>query len=349
MNAVRQREAVFEDAKQGISIREVHWLEKYFGPDVYRLVRGLLVNPLSLAGVVLLAFFALIALAAPVIAPPVHPDQPYTIPRDGFRADPQPPMSPWTRFPPPPAFWLKPLTGSDQWVHVFGTTSGQWDIFYGVVWGTRTAFRVGLTITLATMFIGVLIGSIAGYNGGLIDNVLMRITDIFLAFPFLLAALTLSAILIPVMGKSIWPAMIALTTFGWMGYARLVRGDILSVKERDYVTAARVVGVPPLRILFRHILPNAIFPTLVVGSMDMGSYVITFSALSFFGIGVEVGYADWGMLLAFSRDWITQLDTFWYIVVFPGVALILFVLAWNLVGDAVRDIMDPRLRGSGGL
>jgi len=183
------------------------------------------------------------------------------------------------------------------------------------------------------------------YYGGWVDMVLMRITDIFLSFPFLLAAMTLSAILTPVLGKSLLPATIALITFGWMGYARLIRSDILSIKEREYVLAAKVIGASDARILLRHILPNAIFPTIVVASMDMGSYVLTFAALSFLGIGAEVGYADWGQLLSFARDWITNLADYWYIVVFPGIALVLFVLAWNLVGDALRDILDPRLRG----
>ena len=231
---------------------------------------------------------------------------------------------------------------------MFGTASGQWDIFYGIVWGTRTAFRVGIIITLSVVTIGMLVGSISGYFGGVIDMTFMRITDVFLTVPFLIAALVLSSILSPLIGKTILAPMIALIAFGWMTYARLIRGDILSIKERDYVMSARVLGAKDRRILFRHILPNAIFPTLVVASMDMGSYVITFAALSFLGIGAEVGYADWGQLLSFSRDWITALDRFWYIVAFPGVALVLFVLAWNLVGDAVRDLFDPHLRGRGG-
>jgi peptide/nickel transport system permease protein len=110
--------------------------------------------------------------------------------------------------------------------------------------------------------------------------------------------------------------------------------------------AAQVIGVRDGRIMMRHVIPNAIFPTLVLASMRAGSYVITFAALSFLGIGAEVGYADWGQLLAFARDWITQLSEFWYIIIYPGVVLVLFVLAWNLVGDALRDILDPRLQGS---
>ena len=176
--------------------------------------------------------------------------------------------------------------------------------------------------------------------------ILMRITDIFMAFPFLLAALTLSTILTPILGKGLFPAMLALMAFGWMGFARLLRSDILTVREREYVLAAKVIGLRDARILFRYILPNAIFPTLVVASMRMGSYVITFASLSFLGVGVEVGFSDWGQLLSFARDWITNLGEYWYIVVFPGTALVLFVLAWNLVGDGLRDILDPRLQGS---
>ena len=140
--------------------------------------------------------------------------------------------------------------------------------------------------------------------------------------------------------------MIALMVFGWTGFARLLRSDILSLREREYVLAARVIGVRDSRIMFRHILPNAIFPTLVLASMRMGSYVITFAGLSFLGIGAEVGYADWGQLLSFARDWMTQLTEYWYIIMFPGVTLVLFVLSWNLVGDALRDVLDPRLQGS---
>jgi peptide/nickel transport system permease protein len=228
-----------------------------------------------------------------------------------------------------------------------GTTSGQWDIFYGIVWGTRTAFRAGIIVTSLTVSIGVLIGSISAYYGGLLDNVLMRIADVFLAFPFLVAAITLATILTPIMGRSITPAIYALVIFGWMGYARLIRAEILSVRERDFVMAGRVIGVSNMRLLFRHIIPNAIFPTLVVASMDVGTYVLTFSALSFLGIGAPLGYADWGALLSFARDWIPDLAEYWYVVLYPGMAVVLFVLAWNLIGDAVRDLFDPRLRGKG--
>jgi len=172
----------------------------------------------------------------------------------------------------------------------------------------------------------------------------MRIVDVFLTLLFILAALILAAVLMPRLGRSVLPTVIALITFGWMGYARMIRSDILSIKEREFVLAARVIGVNDFRILYKHIIPNAIFLTLVIASMDIGTYVLSFAALSFLGIGAEVGYADWGQMLAFARDWNTALDQYWYIVVYPGLALILFVLAWNLLGNAVRDIMDPRLR-----
>jgi peptide/nickel transport system permease protein len=135
--------------------------------------------------------------------------------------------------------------------------------------------------------------------------------------------------------------------FGWMTYARIIRGDILSVRERDYIMAARVIGVKDRRIIFRHIIPNAIYPTMILASLNIGADVISFAALSFLGIGTEVGYADWGQLIAFARNWIPSLATYWHIVVFPGLALALFTLGWNLVGDALRDIMDPRMRGRG--
>jgi peptide/nickel transport system permease protein len=139
--------------------------------------------------------------------------------------------------------------------------------------------------------------------------------------------------------------MIALISFGWPTYARLIRGDVLAVKEREYVLAARAVGAPEWRILLFHILPNSIYTLLVVASLDIGTYVLTFAALSFLGLGAGEGYADWGQLLSYARNWIPTLNTHWWIVVYPGLALLLFVLAFNLIGDAFRDALDPYLRG----
>jgi len=296
--------------------------------------KRLVSNPLSLMGLVLVLLFVAIGAAAPWLAPPWQPAEPYRIPRHGFRAEPRPPnWGAWRTF--PPEWRQRPL----------GTSEGQYDIYYGIVWGTRTAFRAGLVITGFAVVIGLFIGSLAGYFGGWLDEGLMRVTEIFMAFPFLIAAIALTAAL----GRGITNIMVALIAFSWPGYARLIRGDILALRERDYVLAARALGAPHWRIIFRHILPNAIFPTLVVASMDIGSMVLSFSALSFLGLGAEVGYADWGQMISFAREW--MLGTvggnplqYWYVVVFPGAAILFFVLGWNLIGDAFRDIVDPRLR-----
>lgn len=321
-------------------------------------IKKLLKNPSSLTGIILLLIYILVAIFAPLIAPvPENSRDQYMIPRDGFKTQPG-------------------LPGEE---HILGTTEGQYDIFYGIVWGTRTAFRVGIIITFLTLLIGLVIGSLSAFYGGWIDEILMRITEVFLAFPFLLAAITLTSVLQAIYGKfdsgplmvitkglafltfgqglgkdlnpiqlSLLTGMMAIIVFGWMSYARVIRSNILSIKGMEYSLAARMVGNNNMRILFRHLMPNAIFPVLVMASMDIGSYVLSFAALSFLGLGAQRGYADWGQMISFARNWIPSLATNWHIVVYPGIAIILFVLAWNLVGDAMRDILDPRLRGRGG-
>ncbi len=331
--------------RETISMRKIGRLERFLGPENYRVIQGLFKTPAAIAGTILIVFFALVALAAPVLAPPLTPNDPYKIPRDGFKAEPKAMGEVWKSKPPPLPFWWEAVTGKDRWVHIFGTAQGQYDIYYGVIWGTRTAFKAGLAVVFSTVFIGVIVGSISAYYGGIVDNILMRIVDILLVLPGLMATLILAAVLTPVIGRSILPVMISLIAFGWLGYARIIRADILSVKQRDFVLAARVIGVQDNRILFRHIIPNAIFPTLVLASLGIGDVVLSFAALSFLGIGVDLGYADWGQLLAFARNWIISLDTYWYIIAWPGLTLVLFVLGWNLVGDALRDVLDPRLRG----
>ena len=331
--------------QETVPIREIGRLERFLGPENFRILSGLLKTPASILGFILIGLFIFIALAAPVLAPPVTPNDPYKIPRDGFSSEPHPMMSAWTRSVPPLPFWWKPIMRTEHWVHILGTSQGQYDVYYGIIWGTRTAFRTGLIVVIVTFLIGVVIGSVSAYYGGVVDNILMRIVDVFMTLPFILAALILAAVLTPKIGKSLIPATIALIVFSWMGYARVIRGDILSIKERDYIMAARVIGVKDSRILFRHIIPNAIFPTLVLASLGIGDVVLGFAALSFLGIGTELGYADWGQVLSFARNWITSLSTYWYIVVWPGLTLVLFVMGWNLVGDALRDVLDPRLRG----
>ncbi|KRD65578.1 ABC transporter permease [Ensifer sp. Root278] len=286
-----------------------------------KVLRYLARNPVSLFGVVILLAFVLIAVFAPVLAPPQSFQlSPYDTPRAGFLATPQPPS--------PEA--------------VFGTTQGQYDIFYGVVWGTRTAFKIGLGVVAISVLIGMVVGAVAAYYGGVVEEVLMRIVDVFMAVPFLIAAMVLTALL----GKGIVPITIALTTFGWMSYARIVRSEILRIREMDYIHAARSYGASDLRLIVLHILPNAMFPVLVLATMATGSMVLSASALSFLGVGTEEGYADWGQFIAYSRNWIVGQPgnpfQFWYTLAFPGAAVFLFVLSWNLVGDALRDMLDPR-------
>jgi peptide/nickel transport system permease protein len=321
-----------------------------------KVIKRLLTNPTSLTVIILLAIFIVIAAFAQQLAPvPERSRDAYMIPRDGFSSTPAAP--------------------SDE--HLFGTTEGQYDIYYGVIWGTRTAFRIGVVITLFTAIIGLFVGSISGFYGGWLDEVMMRITEVFQAFPFLLAAITLTSVLQTVYGRGeagplmflakllalvtfgqspaaeidpiqlqILTGMLAIIIFGWMTYARVIRGNILAVKSFDYALAARTIGARDMRILFRHLLPNAVFPVLVIASMNIGSYVLTFAALSFLGLGAQRGYADWGQMISFARNWVPSLAEHWYIVVYPGMAIVLFVLAWNLVGDALRDTLDPRLTGS---
>ncbi len=289
-------------------------------------LRAMLRNPLSVAGGLLVIMFVLVALLAPVLAPPEIPDQPFQIPRNGFLAEPQPPSA----------------------AHPFGTSQGQYDIYYGVIWGTRTAFEVGLLVTSCSVVVGCALGAISSYAGGWVDEVMQRVVELFLAFPFLLAALILATVLGPKIRNGLLTGMIALIAFGWPSYARLIRGDILSVKQRDYVLAAQALGSPGWRSLLMHVIPNSISPVLVVASLDVGANVLTFAALSFLGLGASVGYADWGQLLSFARNWIPTLSSYWYIVVFPGIALLLFGLSWNLLGDAFRDAIDPNMRGRKG-
>ncbi len=313
--------------------------------DAFRL---LLKNPLSLIGLALLAGFAFVAIAAPWLAPPassrVNPwialplfdVKPYQMPqqesvrpfekpqgRDVFVTTPQPPSA----------------------NHVLGTTEEHYDIYYGLVWGTRSAFQLGVIIVAVTLVMGLLVGSLAGFFGGWLDEILMRIVEIFLVFPQLIAIFVLSVIL----GRGMENVMIAFIVFGWTPYARYIRGEVLRVKENAFVEAARACGASTGRMIFRHVLPNAIYPVIVYASLDIGNVVLGATALSFLGL-IPEGLADWGQLIGVSRNWILGTATnpfeYWYTILYPGLAISLFVLSWNLMGDAVRDVFDPRLRGS---
>ena len=290
-----------------------------------RTIKRLAANPLSLLGLGFLLAFAVVAVLAPIIAPPQPGLSPYMIPRDGFWMSPQPPSWP---------------------AHPFGTTEGQLDVFYGVIWGTRTAFLIGFLVVGLGSVIGCSVGAISAFYGGPVDEVLMRITDVFLSFPFLVAAMVMTTVL----GRGLSNMMIALVAFSWMNYARLIRSEILHIREMDYIQAARAYGASDRRLILRHILPNAIYPVLISASMNTGTMVLWAAALSFLGVGTEPGYADWGQMISYARNWIIgeagNPFQYWYAVVYPGAAIFLFVLAWNLVGDAFRDILDPRMRGA---
>ncbi len=332
----------------GGELRELTRLEKAVGPEWARILKAIVTNPLSVAGIILILLFGVVALLAPVLAPPPRANyNAMQIPRDGFRAEPQPPGSVWNKNAPMEVPWWyeNVWPRKAEWTHLWGTTSGQYDIWYGVIWGTRTAFLASFLVTISSALIGILVGAIAGFYGGWADEALMRVVEVFNAFPFITGALILASLLTPIFGRSIWPATIALVIFGWTGYARQLRGDILATKQRDYVLAARASGAKDSHLMLRHVVPNAIFPTMVIISLNLGAVVLSFAALSFLGIGLPEGYADWGQITSFARSWILNLDTYWYIMAFPGVALLLYGLGWNLIGDALRDILDPKLRG----
>ena len=274
-------------------------------------------------GALIVAFFVVVALLAPFLAHPTERN-PFMIPHSGYASDPHPPGP----------------------GHPFGTTEEQFDLYYGVIWGTRTAFVVALSVVATAVAIALILGSVSGYYGGPLDELVMRVTDIFLAFPHLI----LAVVIVAVLGQSVRNAVIAIAVVEWPTYTRLLRGEFLRVRVMEYVQAARALGSGDLHIIARHVIPNTIYPMLILASLNMGGIVITFAALSFLGLGAPIGYADWGQLISLSHNWIvgTAGDpfTFWYTLIVPGTAIFLFVLGWNLLGDAFRDVFDPRLQGS---
>ncbi|MCR6692382.1 MAG: ABC transporter permease [archaeon YNP-LCB-003-016] len=279
-------------------------------------------SPLSIAGLAIVTFYICLAIAAPILAPPQPGRDPYIMPSYGISPIPRPPSK--------EAIW--------------GTTEGQYDLYYGCIWGTRTAFRTGIITTIAVVILGIIIGSIAGYFGGKVDEIIMRITDIFYAIPTIVLAMAIVVLL----GVGLDNVIKALIIVGWPTYARLMRAEILRIKNEDYVEAAKAVGCSNFRILVKHVLPNAIYPVLIMGSMNIGNTVLAASALSFLGLGSPAGYADWGSLISLSRNWILGLPgnplAFWHTYTIPGLFIFTFVLGWNLLGDAFRDMLDPLIR-----
>lgn len=223
--------------------------------------------------------------------------------------------------------------------HLMGTNELGQDIFSQVLYGARVSLVVGVVVTTLSILIGVPFGLLAGYYGGKFDNALMRVTDVFLAFPPLLLPIAITAAL----GVGIYNAMIALAISYFPWYSRIVRGAVIRVKNELYISAARSMGVSSGRIMLRHALPNSTTPIIVQGSMDFGYAILACASLSFIGIGAQPPTPEWGLMAALSR---TRFIDCWWTVTFPGLAIFVTVLAVNLIGDGIRDILDPKQQSS---
>jgi peptide/nickel transport system permease protein len=265
-------------------------------------------NRLALVGAALAIILIVIALAAPLIAPydPVA-------------------LTPQHRLLPPSA------------AHWFGTDDGGRDVFSRVIYGARLSLLAAAVVLLVAIVVGTTIGLVAGYGGGAVDETLMRLTDMFLAFPALVLAMGVSAAL----GPSLLNAMLAIAVVWWPWYARLVRGQTLRLKQEAFVEAARASGASTPRILARHILPNCLTPIIVQVSLDVGYAILTTAGLSFIGLGAQPPTPEWGAMVAIGKDYI--LDQWWF-ATFPGLAILLAVMSFNLLGDGLQEALSPALR-----
>ena len=219
--------------------------------------------------------------------------------------------------------------------HLFGTDQVGRDVFSRILYGARVSPLIALFVLVIACVVGIPLGVVAGYFGGVADEVIMRITDVFLAFPSLLLSLAFAAVLPP----SLTSLTIAIAITWWPWYTRLIRGQAASVAGRPYVESCRALGIPTWRILLRHVLPNAVTPLIVQVSLDVGGVILTASALSFLGLGAQDPTPDWGLMVAEGENYFT---TQWWLVTYPGLAILLTALAFNLLGDGLRDVLDPR-------
>lgn len=265
-------------------------------------------SPLAVAGVLIVVITILIALTSQWIAPynPIQPN-------------------------------LDVKLSAPSLQHLLGTDDMGRDILSRILAGTRVSLTSALIIISVSMIFGSIVGLIAGYVGGWVDDLLMRLTDIFLAFPALILAMAISATL----GPSLQNALIAVASVWWPWYARLMRGQVMSVRNKDYVLSARALGVPPMRVALRHILPNTLGPLLVQATLDVGNTILLTASLSFIGLGAQPPTPEWGSMVSVGR---LYLLSYWWVPTMPGFAILLSVLGFNLLGDALRDFTDVRER-----
>lgn len=268
-------------------------------------------NPLTMLGLFVIVILIFVAILAPFIAP---------YPEHALGA-----VDPKNAYNPPS---LK---------YPFGTDELGRDILSRVIYGTRISLQVGCLVIFLCIIIGASLGVVAGFAGGIVDDVIMRITDIFLGFPPLLLAMAISAAL----GPNLRNAMIAIAISWWPWYTRLLRGEAVSVKERAFVEAAKATGVVHPKIVFRHILPNCLTPLIVQASIDFGSVILTSASLSFLGLGAQPPTPEWGLMVNTGRLYFLD---YWWGSTFPGLTIFITVLAFNLLGDGLREILDPKTR-----
>ena len=272
-------------------------------------------SPTTLAGAIIIVILISMAVFAPLLVEANRPD-PYQMPRD-WAAINEPPGTPG---------------------HLLGTTSEGGDVLYGIVWGARTSLRLAFVVVGITLVIGTIVGSIAGFVGGKWDEILMRVVDVFLAVPELILALAIAALL----GPSFRNIIFAISILGWPRYARIIRGQIIHIKENEYVDAAHVIGDSRLRIFRKDILPNAVTPVVVAATLQMGAVVLFAATLSFIGLA-EAGLAEWGNLVSEGQAGIVSGR--WWVATFGGLMVFLWSLGFNLFGDGLRDVLDPRTEG----
>jgi ABC-type dipeptide/oligopeptide/nickel transport system permease subunit len=282
-------------------------------------LRRLLRHRSAQVGMVLLSLLILTAIFAPVIAP----------------YSPIVASNPIRRVPP-----CIHLLGcpADKPEHIMGVDSNFRDLFSRVIYGARLSLQIGLSTITFAIILGGILGAIAGYMGGWMDNIIMRTMDVLMAFPSLLLAIAI----VSVLGTGLINALLAIGFVSIPIYARLIRASILSVKELDYVSASRALGASNFHILFQRILPNALTPLIVRGTLGIATAILDAAALSFLGLGAEAPTPEWGLMLGEERNSVFNAP---YLVIFPGIAIMLTVLAFNLLGDGLRDALDPRLRG----